>query len=364
MSSQAFNFPARRPAAARPLRAAARLLLALLAPLVCLPPAAALAQAGGGTDTTGTGGNHIIQGRIFLPSGRMSDARMRVQLESTANGTLSIFSDPSGAFRFTSLMAGSYTVVVEGTEQYQAARESVYIEQGSNRSFRDNTPRIATVYIHLRAKRADGAGETRAPGTVDASLANVPKPAADLYNKAMEAARRKETERAVELLRGALEFHPDFRLALSEMGALYLKLKQPEKAAVALRAALRLAPEDYATLLNYGIALYDRKEFAEAETHFRKAAQRNNASPTPHFYLGVILLKRRELEEAEKELRAAVASGGDGIAVAHYYLGGIYWGRQDYKRAADELETFLRLAPEAPEAERVRSTVRELRSRK
>jgi Tfp pilus assembly protein PilF len=346
----------------RAFRGHTRLLFALLTPIFCLPLAAAHAQSGGGVDNTGTGGNHIIQGRIFLPSGRISDVRTPVRLESTGSGTLSVLTDPNGSFRFTSLMSGSYTVVVEGTEEFETARESVYIEQQTNRVFRDNTPRVATVYIHLRPKRAEGPGQ-RAPGVVDASLANAPKPAVDLYHKAMEAARKKEPERAVELLKGALEFYPDFRLALSEMGALYLKLKRPEKAVEPLRAALRLAPEDYSTLLNYGIALYDRKELAEAEAQFRKAAQKNTSSPTAHFYLGVILLKRRETEAAEKELRATVAVGGDGIAVAHYYLGGIYWGRQDYKRAAEELETYLRLAPDTPDAERVRSTIKELRAK-
>lgn len=335
--------------------------LTFLALLVWMPPTAAIAQTGGGVDNTGTGGDHIIQGRVFLPSGRISDTRIRVLLESTHSGTLSVMTDPNGAFRFTSLMGGSYTVVVEATEQYEAASESVFIEQVTGRTVR-STPRIATVYVNLRPKRtADG--ESHAPGVVNASLASVPKPAADLYLKAMEAARKKENERAVDLLKGALEFYPDFRLALSEMGALYLKLKRPEKAVEPLRAALRLVPDDFPTLLNYGIALYDRKEFSEAEAQFRKAAQKNAASPTTHFYLGVILLKRRETDEAEKELRAAVASGGDTIAVAHYYLGGIYWGQQDYKRAAEELETYLRLAPDAPEAERVRSTIKELRAK-
>ena len=336
--------------------------LTLLALLVCLPQAAALAQSGGGIDTTGTGGDHVIQGRVFLPSGRISDARISVLLESTHSRTLSVLTDPNGAFRFTSLIAGSYTVVVEGTEQYEPARESVYIEQATGRTVRE-APRVATVYVNLRPKRSANSGESRPPGVVDASLANVPKPAADLYLKALEAARKKENEHAVDLLKGALEFYPDFRLAMSEMGALYLKLKRPEKAVEPLRAALRLAPDDFPTLLNYGIALYDRKEFSEAEAQFRKAAQRNASSPMAHFYLGVILLKRRETEEAEKELRAAVVSGGDGIAVAHYYLGGIYWGRQDYKRATEELETYLRLAPDAPEAERVRSTIKELRAK-
>jgi tetratricopeptide (TPR) repeat protein len=363
MSSSPLNsLPRLRPHAPAALRRTRPLLAALCCLLL---PAAASAQAGGGVDSTGTGGNNIIQGRVFLPSGRISDQSVRVKLESMGSGALSIFTDSNGAFKFTSLMAGSYTVVVEATEQYEQARESVYIDQQSNRLFRDTTPRVATVYVYLRPKRAAGAGgDTRPPGVVNASLANVPKPAADLYNKALEAARKKETERAVGLLKEAVAAYPDFRLALSELGADYLRLKQPAKAAEPLKAALRLAPDDYPTLLNYGIALYDQKEFSEAEAQFRKAAGRNDSSPTAHFYLGMILLKRRELEGAEKELKAAVSAGGDRVALAHYYLGGIYWGRQDYRRAADELETYLRLAPDAPEAERVRTTVKELRARK
>jgi hypothetical protein len=45
------------------------------------------------------------------------------------------------------------------------------------------------------------------------------------------------------------------------------------------------------------------------------------------------------------------------------YLGGIYWGRREYRRAADALETYLKLAPQAPDAERIRSTIKELRSK-
>ena len=51
------------------------------------------------------------------------------------------------------------------------------------------------------------------------------------------------------------------------------------------------------------------------------------------------------------------------LAKAHYYLGGIYWGNREYSRAADELETYLRLAPHAPEAAKVRETIKELRSK-
>ena len=337
-------------------------LLLLLALLLAAAPAPAQV---GGTDASGTGGAHTIQGRLVGPSGRRSDLRLKVTLESHGQGSLYVFSDANGNFRFTSLRPGSYRVVVEGGDEFETVTESVVIEASTirTRSGVIGTPfsRPFTLQIYLRPKSE--APALSEPGVLDASLAGVPKPAADLYLKALEV-RKKEPGRAVELLKGALEAHPEFRLALSELGAQYLKLKRPEQAAEALSAALRLAPEDHPTLLNYGIALYDKKDFAEAEAQFRKAARKGGPAPTAHFYLGMILLRRRELDEAERELRAALAEGGGRVAVAHYYLGGIYWSRQDYKRAADELETYLRLAPDAPEAARVRTTIKELRAKK
>jgi len=91
--------------------------------------------------------------------------------------------------------------------------------------------------------------------------------------------------------------------------------------------------------------------------------KKNDSSPTAHMYLGMSLISLRKLDEAEKELQRAVTLGGDQMGLAHYYLGGIYWGRREYGRAADELETYLRLAPQAPDAERVRNTIKELRSK-
>ena len=87
-------------------------------------------------------------------------------------------------------------------------------------------------------------------------------------------------------------------------------------------------------------------------------------APSAHLYLGVILLGRREFEEAERSLQAATQSGGAEVARAHYYLGGLYWELKQYKRAVDELETYLKLAPSAPDAERVRTTIKELRARR
>ncbi|HEY5075237.1 MAG TPA: tetratricopeptide repeat protein, partial [Pyrinomonadaceae bacterium] len=122
-------------------------------------------------------------------------------------------------------------------------------------------------------------------------------------------------------------------------------------------------PDAFLPKLNLGIALLETRQFAEAEAQLRDAAKRNDSAPTAHMYLGVVLTKLRNYADAEKELRRAIDLGGTQLGLAHKYLGGIYWGRGEYRHAADELETYLRLTPRAQDAERVRETIKELRSK-
>src|SRR3954451_24760873 len=92
--------------------------------LLCLSSAAIHAQ--GGIDSTGTGGKHKIQGRIYFPSGRRSDANaVKVTLESTSSESLSLIADLNGSFTFTSIAPGSYSLTIDAGKDYEIARESV-----------------------------------------------------------------------------------------------------------------------------------------------------------------------------------------------------------------------------------------------
>jgi Tfp pilus assembly protein PilF len=342
-----------------------RALCAILLVAIC----ASAARAQIGVEDTGTGGKHVIQGRLVFPSGRRADTRLKVRLQTQSSGELSVYTDNNGYFGFRSLEAGSYTVVIEGGNDFETVRESIYIEPDINSMVRGvSAPPVTrpyTLQVYLQPKRKDGAptGQAR-PGTLNASLASVPKPALDLYNKALDALRSNEHAKAIEFLKEAVAAYHDFPIALTELGLLYMKMKQPSKAVEVLRDALKLLPDDYPTLFTYAVALHDTQQFPEAETQFHKAAQKNPTAPLPHYYLGLILIRRHEFEEAEKELKTAVEVGGDDVPYAHKYLGGLYWNRHAYKQAADELETYLKLMPNAEDAPRVRSTVKELRSRK
>jgi tetratricopeptide (TPR) repeat protein len=336
----------------------------LIIVLMSLATSNVLAQSGGGVDQTGTGGRHSIQGRIYFPSGRRNDVRIKIRLESFNAGELSVLSDPNGSFVFRGLEPGNYTVVVDAGDPYEPARESVYIDTDGSNSRRGITlppvARLYTVDISLRLKR-DGAVK---PSVVNAALAALPDNARDLYRKAVDSIHEGNTAKAVEELKAAIASYPQFPLALNELGVQYLKLGQLDKAAEALKEAVKLVPEDFLPRLNYGIVLLNQRKFPEAEEQLRVATSKNSNAATAHMYFGIVLAVQRKLEDGQKELQLAIASNSPEVALAHRYLAGIHLERRAYKQAADELQKYLELVPKAADAEVLHRKIKELRSKK
>src|SRR4051812_43030326 len=98
----------------------------ILLTVLCLP--AVLLAQGSGRDSTGTGGNHVIQGKIFFPSGRRAEGNIQVKLQSFGASEISTIADSSGSFTFTSLAPGNYEVVIIAGDDYEIARERVTID--------------------------------------------------------------------------------------------------------------------------------------------------------------------------------------------------------------------------------------------
>lgn len=316
-----------------------------------------------GVDVTGTGGIHVIQGRIFYPSGRRVDRQLKVRLENPGSGDLSVFADSNGSFAFRSLSPGNYTVVVEGEDLFETARESVFIEPNqSPAGIRlPSYTRNYSVNITLRPKQ--NSEETKS-GVIDAKLAVVPEVARNLYTQALQFVKEGKSEKAIELLNKAIVLYPAFLYALNELGVQYLKQGELDKAAKALQEALKLKSDDFDARLNYGIVLLQKKDFVNAETELRTAIKMRENAATPYMYLGISLFEQKRYDEAQPQLEKFISlPGGNSVASVYRLLGGIYWGQKDYQRAADALEQYLKLSPKAPDAERTRNAVRELRKK-
>jgi tetratricopeptide (TPR) repeat protein len=327
------------------------LKLTLTVGLILTVAVIAYAQAPGSSRGLASGeGQHMIQGRVHFPSGQTASGKtIKINLESISTfGSMSTVADQDGTFRFTSLTPGDYTVVVDAGAEYEKAREPVSIYREASTGGRS-----IQVAIQMYPK-------------VDASnplFANVPQNALSLYQKGSAAARKGDAKAAAESLSAAVAAHPNFPIALSELGSQYLILKQWDKAGETFEALLKLKPADVAGHLNMGIVAFNKKKLEDAETHLRKALELKSAGPTAHYYLGLIMVSTKRYDEAQQEFELTISNGGENIPLAHKYLGGLYMSTHKNQQAADELEKYLKLDPKAADADRIKGTIKELRSK-
>ena len=316
----------------------------------------------GGIDTDpgdrGTGGANIIQGRIFLPGGRRLDRRVQVKLRSATGGAEQYqMSDDSGAFAFRRLTGGTYTLNIDAGKDFDIIVEPVDIIAPAQR--RGDQGIVVPVNVILKARSDPSPGKV---GTIDSSAGRAPDAALDLYKKAIESAKSGDRKKAIEQLNEAIAIYPGFMTALNEVGVQYMALKEWQKAADALRSALKIAPEAFHPRLNYGITLLQMKDFKAAAIELQKATAKDSTSASACLHLGRALISLNDLDGAERALKQAISIGGEEGIEAYRYLGAVYIEKRQGTLAADALETYLKLAPKAKDAERIRGIIREQRS--
>jgi Tfp pilus assembly protein PilF len=321
------------------------------------------APAGAQTDDIefndlGRGGLHVIQGRLFLPSGRKLDRRVRVRVSGTRSGDNSTLADDNGAFIFRGLTAGTYTVTVEGGREFETATERVDVFDGGR-----GERMVYNVQIRLKEK-GEAAASSPPAGVVNAAPPTITEAARERNNKALEASGAGDHKRAVKELKAALKAHPQFPLALNELGAQHMRLGQLNEAADAFAAAVKLAPDEPVLRINYGILLIRQKKFKAAEENLARAVALDGKNAAARVHRGHALIRLGRGEEAETELQHALKLGGPSTPLAHRYLGALYFDRGDDARAAAALTEYLRLAPDAADAAQVRAILAGLKPAK
>ena len=305
-----------------------------------------------GPSDTGLGGANSITGMVLASTGGRIQRRVSVRLQSMSQGDRVVVTDENGNFAFRGLPSGDYTILIEKEKDFEPFTQPVSLRQ-----MRGFPPQSYTMTVRLIPKgSADGK-----PAVIDSRVGNVPKKAVEFFNKGIELSKNRDFKGAIEQLKLAIAEHPGFMLAFNELGVQYLRLGELEKADAALEQAIKLDSEAFEPLVNRGIVLVTWKKYAEAEPLLRKALELKDQSPVAHYFLGQALANLGNFDAAEKELTVAVETGGEQMKEAHRLLAIIYSSRGDKKRAAAELETYLKLAPNAPDAEQLRRVARQFR---
>lgn len=309
-------------------------------------------------------GRNTIGGHVFDSARRPVESVYVELLDEVDTVLRRVRTDASGRYVFSNLSDGNFQirVLTHGTNLVgQTRRVSVtnFMGGAAGQSYEE----------HFTLAAGKPSGDTTAvssstPGVVFVQE-GVPETAKAAYEKAVREIEREggDKDSALAELKKAVEIFPTYYLALERLGTEHVRRGQFEPARAALLKAVEVNPRGYRSLYALGVAQYNLRQKAEATLSLRRSVELNPSSVNSQLWLGIVLLKDGKTAQAEPHLKRAHELGDKRVPDVHMYLAQLYSDTKRYAQAADELEHFLKDAPQARDAESIRKLIRQLREK-
>jgi cytochrome c-type biogenesis protein CcmH/NrfG len=294
-------------------------------------------------------------------SGHVSDSQrtplpnLRVELLNEVDSVIqTVKTDGSGLFVFRKLSDGSFQVRVQtaGTNYVsQTKRVELTRPHGFGAAFEE---------IDLILTTNLTSGTSSKPGVV--FVQEVPEQARKLYQKASELLEKSnKRQESLAVLKSALEVYPQYFDALEMLGTEQVKEREYDHAIPVLTKALEVNARAYPSCFALGVAQYNLKQLQPAIETFRRAVSLNEKSINANLWLGIALRQTSRLDEAETYLKRADSLAESKLPDPHWQLALLFNQLKRSKEAADELEMFLKVEPDARDVELIKKLIQRLR---
>jgi TolA-binding protein len=325
--------------------------LQLMFIFICLSVIGAAAQGIGDRNRAGDSeGKFTIQGRVHMPDGRPAQ-NVKVLIENADQPSQSLYTNMDGTFQTGNVRAGNFTFTVT-MPGLPVEREFLTIDRASPSGQTYNV----TLFLRNEGQKK---GDFYSNNPL---FKDVPKAALDKFKKGVEKMEKNDVKAAVILFDEAVAAYPDFAVAYHQKGSAHLRQNELDKALEAFVKAVSLKPDYVEAKYSVGYTQYLKKNYEVAAAVFDDVLKQQADMPEASMYLGISLFNLKNVDAAEAGLKKAVAAkGGDKLALAHLYLGQIYAQKKKNAEAVQELEKYLELLPKAPNADRIRTAIADLK---
>ncbi len=302
--------------------------------------------------------NVLVAQRSNSISGYVSDDRrtpipdLQVELLNDVDSVIQrTKTDSSGLFAFRRLSEGVFQVRVQtyGTSYIGGQTKRVQLER---------TRAFEQVDFVLVTKQ--NASTTATAGAV--FIQEVPEPARKEYERGAALVQKTEQRKqGLETLKKAIEIFPLYFDALELLGTEYVKQQEYEHAIPVLTKAIEVNRRAYQSLYALSVAQYNLKQLPQAVESMRRAITLNQRSANANLWLGMLLRQTDKLDEAETYLKQADQLAASKSPDAHWQLALLFNQLKRYKEAADELELFLKVQPDAKDTELIKKLIQRFR---
>jgi tetratricopeptide (TPR) repeat protein len=182
---------------------------------------------------------------------------------------------------------------------------------------------------------------------------------ADL-ERGIELYNAKKYAEAERVLAQIVEAESENARAHEYLGLARLALGKLDEADAELSRAQDLAPASDSVKVGIARVSIQKKQFDRAEESLKSAREINGDNPDLPLCSGMLKLAKRDYKGAIDDLNEAIERKSDN-AYAYYYAGLAYSELKRPDKMFESFQTFLKLAPDAPESGKVRSLLRAAR---
>jgi tetratricopeptide (TPR) repeat protein len=282
-------------------------------------------------------------------------ADLRVELLNEVDSVIrTVKTDGSGLFIFRKLSDGTFQVRVQ-TSGTNYISQTKRVELARPHGFGSASEELDFV---LATK--SNTSSIAKPGVV--FVQEVPEAARKQYQKGSDLLEKSnKRQEAFAALKSAIDIFPQYFDALELLGTEEVKDREYDAAIPVLTKALEVNSRAYASCFALGVAQYNVKQLLPAIESFRRAVLLNEKSINANLWLGIALRQTSRPDEAEVYLKRADILAESKLPDAHWQLALLFNQLKRHKEAADELEIFLKVQPDARDAELIKKLIQRLR---
>ena len=197
--------------------------------------------------------------------------------------------------------------------------------------------------------------------TVSATAYAAPKDSRKAYEKGLEAEKNGKLSDARKYFEKAVETYPRHANAWFHLGTILQKENQKDAARTAYTQATTADSKFLPPYLSLASMAGEAENWTEVVTltgHILNSDPLNY--PGAYFYNSVANYRLKKIEDAEKSgLKAERLDLRNRFPLLHLLLAEIFAQKNNYATAISEMQTYLKLAPNAKNADQVRERVKE-----
>jgi cytochrome c-type biogenesis protein CcmH/NrfG len=304
----------------------------------------------------------LAQQNSNMISGHVTDnehnsiSELRVELLNEVDTVIQVVkTNGSGLFVFRKLSDGTFHIRIQASDKGYLS-QTKRVELARPLGFGAASEEVDFVLIPHRNTAEPGKSEV-------VFVQNVPEQARKLYQRAAQLIQQSDKhQEALATLRQAIEIYPEYFDALDLLGTEQVKQREYDSAFASLAKALEINPKSPSSWFALGVAQYNTKQHPAAVESLRRAVSLKGNSVNANLWLGIALRQTGPLEEAERYLKQADQLAGSKLADAHWQLALLYNQLKRFGEAADQLEVFLKVQPDAQDVEKIKKLIKQFRA--